>query len=101
MAELSTDYLLAKQLYACFSPLEEDQVVLDTLVKYNAKRKEVEEEIRQIKEGFPFNAVSTMNDKTKTQNYLDELRLRANRCGEEKEELEKRIAKLLEGRTNA
>lgn len=97
---LSTDYFLAKELYQHFVPLEEDQVVLDTLEKYNWKRKKVEEEIRNIREGFPFNAVSTMNDKTKTQDYLAELRVRANRCAEEKEELEKRISKLLEGRIN-
>lgn len=95
--ELSTDYLLARQLYQYFTPLEEDQVVLDTLRKYEEKRKEVEEEIRQIREGFPFNAVSTMNDKTKTQEYLAELRARANRCAEEKQKLEERINKLLEG----
>ena len=98
--ELSTDYYLAKKLYYSFAPLEEDQVVLDVLHSYDVQRKEVESEIEQIRSGFPFNAVSTLNDRKKTEEYLAELRLRSNRCEREKKELEAQITLMLEGRKN-
>lgn len=98
--EFSTDYLLAKKLYDCFVPLEEDLVVMDTLQGYDAQRKQVEEEIAQIRAGFPFNAVATMNDPAKTEEYLAELRIRARNCETEKAALEKQIATMTEGRTD-
>lgn len=98
--EFSTDYLLAKKLYACFVPLEEDSIVLDTLHGYDAQRKEIEEEIARIRAGFPFNAVATMNDPTKTQEYLAELRIRARNCETEKAALEKQIATMTGGRAD-
>ena len=81
-------------------PLEDDAVVLDSLETYNAQRKAVEEEIANIKAGFPFNAVETLNDKNKTEEYLAELRLRAKQCETEKSQLEQRINELIEGVTN-
>lgn len=94
--EFSTDYLLAKKLYAAFIPLEEDSVILDTLHGFDAQRKEVEEEIAKIKSAFPFNAAETMNDPAKTQEYLAELRIRAGNCETEKAALEKQIATMTE-----
>jgi len=99
--ELSTDYRLAKKLYSCFIPLEEDQVVLDVLKKYDEERKNAEKEIEQIRKGFPFNAVSTINDPRKTQEYLAELRIRRKYALEEKETLEQKVNKLLEVRKDA
>jgi hypothetical protein len=96
--ELSTDYYLAKKLYKAFAPLEEDQIVLDMLHKYDVQRKEVEREIEQIRSGFPFNAADTLNDRNKTEEYLAELRLRSARCEREKRELETQIASLMEVR---
>ena len=98
---LSTDYLLAKQLYDCFIPLEEDGVVLAKLREYEAQRRDVENEIAAIRAGFPFNAVDTMNDPAKTRAYLAELAVRAKRCELEKDDLEKRIAALTEEHGNA
>lgn len=99
-AELSTDYKLAKQLYSCFLPLEEDAVFRDSLEHYNAQRKALEEEIAAIRDGFPFNAVPTLNDKYKTGAYLAELRVRARQCETEKAQLEHRIITLTEGAAN-
>lgn len=98
--ELSTDYYLAKKLYSSFSPLEEDHVMLDMLQNYEEQRKEVEEEIAQIRSGFPFSAVKTMNSRTKLDEYLAELRLRAAHCEKEKKELEEQITSMMEGRKN-
>lgn len=95
-AELSTDYLLARQLYGCFVPLEEDAVVLDTLRSYDEQRAAVEDEIAQIRAGFPFIAAETMDDPAKTGEYLAELRVRARQCELEKAELVRRIAFLAE-----
>lgn len=97
---LSTDYRLAGKLYSCFAPLEEDRVVLETLHIYEEQRKAAEDEIAQIRSGFPFNAISTMNDRAKTEEYLAELHLRAKQCGEEKARLENKIAELTKGHTD-
>lgn len=97
---LSTDYKLAKKLYSFFMPTEEDAVVRDSLEMYNAQRQIIEEEIANIRKGFPFNAVETLNDKNKTEEYLAELRLRAKQSETEKSQLEQRINELIEGVTN-
>lgn len=97
---LSTDYKLAKQLYPFFMPLEEDSVIRSSLDTYDAQRRTVEEEIASIRAGFPFNAVATLNDKAKTEEYLAELRVRAKRCEIEKAELEQQISTLTEGAVN-
>jgi hypothetical protein len=47
--ELSADYRLAKELYGCFRPLEEDVVVRDKLNEYTAQRKALEEQIAEIR----------------------------------------------------
>lgn len=99
-SELATDYYLAKKLYDCFAPLEEDRVMLDALRSYDDQRQAVEDEIQQIRNGFPFNAAATMDDPAKTNAYLAELQVRASRCEEEKSELEKKIAALTEGRSD-
>ena len=92
---LSTDYLLAKQLYNRFIPLEEDGIVLATLREYEAQRSLVENEVAAVRAGFPFNAVDTMNDPEKTRQYLAELEVRAKRCEIEKSDLEKKIAHMM------
>ena len=97
---LSTDYKLAKQLYPFFMPLEEDSVIRSSLDGYDAQRRAVEEEIASIQAGFPFNAVATLNNKAKTEEYLAELRVRAKRCEIEKAELERQISTLTEGAVN-
>jgi hypothetical protein len=97
---LSTDYKLAKQLYPFFMPLEEDSVIRSSLDGYDAQRRAVEEEIASIRAGFPFNAVATLNDKAKTEEYLAELRVRAKRCEIEKAELERQISTLTKGAVN-
>lgn len=97
---LSTDYKLAKQLYPFFMPLEEDSVIRSSLDTYDVQRRTVEEQIASIRAGFPFNAVATLNDKAKTEEYLAELRVRAKRCEIEKAELEQQISTLTEGAVN-
>ena len=97
-AELTTDYSLAKTLYDCFAPLEEDRVVRSTYLEYEEQRKQVQEEISMIRNSFPFSAVETMNSSEKTADYLAELRLRLRRAQEEQEELEKQISELTEVR---
>lgn len=95
-AELSTDYRLAERLYRFFTPLEKDRVMIDALKDSREKIKEVEEEIRKIRSGFPFSAAETLNDRDKTEEYLSELRLRALQCQKEKAGLEARIKSMTE-----
>ena len=97
---LMTDYSLAKKLYSFFAPLEDDYIVLNYIRDCDSKRKEVEEEIARIKAQFPFNAVDTMNSKSKAEEYFAELRLRASKSETEKHELQRKIEKLMERQTN-
>ena len=90
----------AATLYSFFAPLEDDNIVLNSIRDCDSKRKEVEEEIVRIKAGFPFNAVETMNSKSKTEEYLAELRLRASKSETEKHELQRKIEKLMERQIN-
>jgi len=99
-ATLATDYLLAKELYQSFCPLEEDYVVLNYINAFNVQCKTIEDEIIRIMSSFPFNAVSTMNDPEKVREYLSELSIRERNCEKEKSELESSIKKFLEGHTN-
>ena len=97
---LSTDYTLAKKLYTCFAPLEEDAVMLDVLAELQKQRKALEEEIAQIRAGFPFNAAATLKDPKKVDEYLEELRVRARDADAKKEKLEQKIALLLKEKEN-
>lgn len=92
---MTTDYSLAKELYACFAPQEDDTVVLDMIRRYTEQREALEKEIRNIRESFPFNAEATLCSPQKTEEYLNELRIRKKTAEAEKEKLEKRIAGLI------
>jgi hypothetical protein len=93
-SELSADYRLAKELYGCFRPREEDAVMQNKRKEYTALRKELEAELAQIRESFPFNAASTLQDPAKTADYLAELRVRAKNAEEEKAALNAKIEAL-------
>jgi hypothetical protein len=102
-AELSADYRLAKELYGCFRPLEEDVVMQHKLQEYTALRNALEADIAQIRAGFPFNAAAPLKDPEKTADYLAELRVRAKNAAEEKAALNAKIEALAaqaEGSTN-
>lgn len=99
-AYLATDYSLAKELYPLFSPLEEDRIMSFILRDCKEKKDAVEEEIGRIRSAFPFNALETMNDPAKAEEYRAELKLRALRCEEEQKELRERIRGLTEGERN-
>lgn len=93
--ELATDYTLAKKLYICFAPCEEDLVLQNALQSYESQRKEVLAQIEAIRTGFPFNAPETLNSPAKTQEYMAELQVRDRHCEEEKSELERKITELI------
>ena len=95
--ELETDYALAKELYNCFLPAEEDRVVSSALDIYTAKRHLMEEEIEAIRKGFPFNAVEVINDPAKQEEYMLSLKLRAKQCEIETKQLKDTITELLRG----
>ena len=95
--ELETDYALAKELYNCFLPAEEDRVVSSALDIYTAERHLMEEEIEAIRKGFPFNAVDVINDPAKQEEYMLSLKLRAKQCEIETKQLKDTITELLRG----
>ena len=57
---------------------------------------EGEEEIRAVRGAFPFTALDTLNSRSRTEDYLLDLKLRKRQAEEEKEELERKIGKLTE-----
>ena len=95
--EMETDYTLAKKLYDCFLPAEEDRVVQSALDVYTAERRAVEEEIAAIHEGFPFNAAEVIHDPAKQEEYMLSLKLRAKQCEIETKQLKETITNLLRG----
>lgn len=98
--ELATDYTLAKELYSCFAPCEEDHVIQNALESYKSQREKILAEIDRIRAGFPFNALATLNSPAKTQEYLMELQVRARQCEEERSELERKITELIGRQTH-
>lgn len=97
---LATDYTLAKELYSCFAPREEDHVIHNALQSYESQRETVLAEIDAIRRGFPFNAQATLSDPAKTKEYLMELQIRIKRCEEERSELERKITELMGRQTH-
>jgi hypothetical protein len=95
--EMETDYGLAKELYDCFLPLEEDRVVSSALDIYTAERHLVEEEIAEIRKGFPFNAAEVLSDPAKQEEYMMSLKLRAKQCEIETKQVKDTITELLRG----
>jgi len=93
---LSTDYTLAKELYSSFAQLEDDVIIINAIDQYRRTREEVLSEVGQIRAGFPFNAKETLSSSKLTAEYISDLASRQRRCDEEINELNVRIAKLLE-----
>ena len=91
----STDYSLAKTLFPYFEKQENDDVILSNIAYYISQKTMLEEEIKQIQSGFPFNAVEVLRSPVKTEEYLAELRVRSKAAEVEKGDLEQRIEKLI------
>ena len=94
---MESDYTLARELYDCFIPAEEDRVVQSALDAYKAERHLVEDEIAAIRKGFPFNAVDVINDSAKQEEYMLSLKLRAKQCENDTKQLKDTITELLRG----
>lgn len=91
----STDYSLAKTLFPYFEEQENDDVILSNIAYYISQKTMLEEEIKQIQSGFPFNAKEVLRSPVKTEEYLVELRVRSKAAEVEKGDLEQRIEKLI------
>ncbi len=89
---LEADYGIAAELFECFKPLENDMIIKNATDEYIAKFHSVEEEIKQMKEEFPFNAVETLKDPEKIQEYLDSLKYRMQKSKEETAAFKNEIA---------
>ena len=95
--KMESDYTLARELYNCFIPAEEDRVVQSALDAYKAERHLVEDEIAAIRKGFPFNAVDVISDPAKQEEYMLSLKLRAKQCENDTKQLKDTITELLRG----
>ena len=62
-----------------------------------AERHFVEEEIAEIRKGFPFNAAEVLNDTAKQEEYMMSLKLRAKQCEIETKQVKDTITELLRG----
>lgn len=93
---LSADYTLAKQLYPCFEPSQQDAVLCAAAERYTAQREEVEKEIEQLRQSFPLTAQATLADPEKTKAYLEQLALRKLRALDAQRTLTQKINRLME-----
>ena len=64
---------------------------------YTAERHFVEEEIAEIRKGFPFNAAEVLSDPAKQDEYMMSLKLRAKQCEIETKQVKDTITELLRG----
>ena len=98
---LKNDYTLARQLYPYFVHREQDEALSGAIKRFTELRTELEQQIEQMQQVFPFNAAATLADPEKTQTYLDSLKLRKLRAENEKKVLAQKIEQLTEESTNA
>lgn len=90
------DYSLARELYTCFERLESDAILENEAAKYRAEYKRRYIKIEQLMERFPFNARDTLTDPSKTDEYMQQLRLRHEKSKTDIVELMARIDEALE-----
>ncbi len=93
--EIAADYSLAKNLYPCFIPTEDDAVLISATEQFKEDLTRLELEIASIRESFPFNAEETLSDPEKVQEYLDELKVRKRNCEKETEEVMAKIGRMI------
>ncbi len=92
---IAADYTLAKDLYLCFIPTEDDAVLISATEQFKEDLARLELEIASIQESFPFNAEETLSDPEKVQEYLDELKVRKRNCEKETEEVMAKIGRMI------
>ncbi len=93
---LSADYTLAKQLYPYFEPSQQDAVLRSATERYTAQRENVEKEIEQLRQTFPFTAQPTLADPEKTKAYLEQLSLRKLRAQDAEKQLTQKLNRIME-----
>ncbi len=98
---LTADYTLAKQLYPYFEPSQQDAVLRSAAERYTARREEIENEIEQLRQTFPFTAQATLADPEKTKAYLEQLSLRKLRALDAQKTLTQKINSIMEGLPHA
>lgn len=96
-----SDYGIAAELFDCFVPLERDMLIKAAWDDYKSRTELVEEETEQIKSSFPFNAVETLRDPKKTEEYIDGLKIRHYNSQEEIRTLSDEISEMLGENRNA
>ena len=89
------DYSLAKEVFECFAPIEEDGILLSTKQQYEAREQGIWLEIEKIKSSFPFIAKETLQNEEMTKEYLKTLESRMNSCNERLTDLNGQITEML------
>lgn len=92
---LATDYTLAKSLFDQFVPLEADKVLMEATQGYRAQGAALLDEIKRMKEEFPFSAKEILRDQAKQDEYMAQLRIRQKQCEDAKQELTQKINKMI------
>lgn len=93
----ATDYSLAVELIGCFSLLESDVVLQNTIDCYKKELCAVTAETDEIRGSFPFNAEETLEDPEKVEAYIRQLQSRSQRSEEAKQQIQQKIKKMLGG----
>lgn len=93
--DIMADYDIASDLFDCFVPLQQDMLIKNSIEEHISKFNSVEKEIENLKETFPFNAVETLNDETKIEEYINSLKFRKQKAQDEIEHYSEKIKLML------
>ena len=93
--QLMEDYSLAAEVFECFTPTQEDGVLLSAKQQYEEREQSVWMEIKRIQSRFPFIAKETLRNEEMTQEYLKSLESRMNSCKDSLVEINEQITELL------
>ena len=96
VGELEGDHELAKEIFPFFEHTEGDLSILEQTELLSKRLDELNAETEKIRNGFPFNAQTVINDPEEAGRYRRELRERGALAATEKKRLEERIAQLTE-----
>lgn len=93
--EIMADYTIASELFDCFVPVQQDMIIKNSIEEQISKFSSVEEEIEKLKQTFPFNAVETLNDELKTEEYINNLKFRKQKAESEIKKYSDKIKEML------
>ncbi|MDO4619494.1 MAG: hypothetical protein Q4B09_02630 [Lachnospiraceae bacterium] len=94
------DYTLAARLFSFYQWTEEEAAAEELRKRLYEERHQIEGEIEQLRQSFPFSAEEMLRDPEKTEEYHLELKLRRRNAEEKRKMLAEKISRLTEEAAN-